>query len=250
MPYPALAARGLKIRPGQTSLTVAAPGVGKSQFWANLAHRMRVPTLYWSADTDQSDVTMRTLALHCGLTVAEVEANLTDDSWREWMFEKLGHQADHIEWVFDSPITGRHLGERLNAYAALHGEYPALTVVDNLSNTLQTDQDEYQQIKAVQTQFQALARETKSHIASLHHAKGEYDSGTKPIPQSGGLQNPFKIPEVGLTLYRPDEDNRLAVNIVKIRGGRSDPAAKYPISLSIDFARAAVLGFTPGKEDQ
>lgn len=209
---------------------------------------MRVPTLYWSADTDQSDVTIRTLALHCGLTTAEVEARLTDDSWRPWMFNSLGTKADHIEWVFDSPITGRLLGERINAFASVRGQYPHLVVVDNLQNAISNPADEYAEIKQIQTQIEHLARETKAHIALLHHAKGEYDSGTKPIPQSGGLQNPFKLPAVGLTLYRPDEDNRLALNIVKLRGGQSDPGARHPISLPIDFSRAAVLGFVTEKE--
>jgi len=208
---------------------------------------MRVPTLYWSADTDQSDVTIRTLALHTGLTVTEVEAKLTDDWWRQWMFDQVGSKADHIEWVWDSPIAGKVLGERLKAFATVRGQYPHLTVVDNRQNAL-TGADEYAEVKQVQAKIEELAKETKSHIALLHHAKGDYDSGTKPIPQSGGLQNPFKTPAVGLTLYRPDEDNRLAVNIVKQRGGKSDPAAKYPHSLSIDFSRATVLGFKPERD--
>lgn len=245
VPFPALQNAGLRIRRGQTSLTVAAPGVGKSQLWQNLAHRMRVPCLFWSADTDQTDVTIRSLALYTGFTATEVEQNLTDEQWRGWMFEKMGDKARHIEWVYDSPIAGRLLGERVKAFAEVRGEYPHLVVLDNLSNAVTNPADEYAEIRLVQTAAQQLARETKAHIAILHHAKGEYDSGNKPIPQSGGLQNPYKIPEVGLTLYRPDESNRLAVCIVKQRGGKSDPAARHPITLSVDFERATVLGYQP-----
>ena len=249
MPYPALAQAGLRLRRGQTSLTVAAPGVGKSQLWQNFAHRMKVPALVWSADTDQSDVTIRSLALHTGYTVAEVEEYLHDDTWRPFLFDRMGGRADHIDWVYDSPITARLLGERLKAFAMKFGAWPELVVLDNLSNAITNPADEYAEIRQVQSAAQQLARETRAHIAILHHAKGEYDSGTKPIPQSGGLQNPFKIPEIGITLYRPDEDNRLAVNLVKQRGGTSDPAARHPVSLSIDFARASVLGFEPEKKE-
>lgn len=243
MPYPVLENAGLRLRRGQTSLTVAAPGVGKSQFWANIAHRSKAPTLYWSADTDQSDITIRSFALHLGLTTKDVEEKLLDDAWREWVFDHLGDSADHIEWVFDSPILGKQVGERAKAFAELHGQYPHLMVLDNLSNAVTNPADEYAEIRLIQTAAQHLARETNTHIAILHHAKGEYDAGNKPIPQSGGLQNPFKIPEVGITMYRPDGDLRLAVNLVKQRGGKSDPAAKHPISLSIDFSRATVLGY-------
>lgn len=242
VPYPALVSAGLRLRRGQTSLTVAAPGVGKSQLWANLAQRMRVPTLYWSADTDQTDVTIRTLAMWLNLSVAEIEEKIDQDWYRDWAFEQLGTRADHVEWVFDSVITGKHAGERLNAFATKHGQYPHLCVLDNLSNAIQDPANEYAEIKQIMTAVQSLGRETRAHMAVLHHAKGEYDGGTKPIPQSGGLQNPFKLPEVGLTLYRPDDDTRLALNLVKNRGGKSDPGAKRPVILPIDFSRARVLG--------
>ena len=239
MPWPALANHGLRIRRGQTSLTVAAPGAGKSQFWANYAHRIGVPTAYWSADTDQTDVTSRTLAMWLGMGVAEVEDKLHDNYWRSWMFEQLGDRANHIEWVFDSSITGKHLGERLNAFAEVRGEYPHLVVLDNLSNAIANPADEYAEVKVVMGQVQVLARATNAHIAVLHHAKGIYDDGTKPIPQSGGIQNPFKTVEVGLTMHRPDE-GRLAVNVVKNRGGKSDPGARFPVYMQVDFAQALV----------
>lgn len=242
MPWPALRNAGLRFLRGQTSLTVAAPGAGKSQWWANYAQRIRVPTLYWSADTDQADVTTRTLAMWLGMEVAEVAENLRDDQWRPWMFSELGDKSDHIDWVFDSSISGKILGERLNAFAEVRGAYPHLAVLDNLSNAIQNPADEYSEIKQVMGQAQNLARATNAHIAVLHHAKGLYDDGTKPIPQSGALQNPFKLPEIGITLYRPNVD-RMGVAIVKNRGGKGDPGAQNPIFLQVDFAKAMVHGY-------
>lgn len=245
LPYPTLENAGLRLRRGQTSLWVAAPGVGKSQLLTNICYRMRVPTVYWSADTDQTEVTIRLFAMHLGMKTDEVEAKLGDDAWRGWMQDRFTGAADHIDWVFDSPITGRLLGERMKAFAEKHGEYPHMCVLDNMSNAIQNPADEYAEIKTMQTQVQQLAREINCHIGILHHAKGEYDSGAKPIPQSGGLQNPFKIPEVGVTMYRPDADSRLAVNVVKNRGGKSDPSASNPASLPINFDTATVQGFRP-----
>jgi hypothetical protein len=231
----------MRVRQGQTSLTVAAPGAGKSQLWANLAHRLRVPTLYWSADTDQLDATARTLAMWLGLEVTDVEAKLTSEAWRADLFERLGHRAEHVDWCFDSQITPKGVGERLNAFAEVHGQYPKLVVLDNLSNAITDPTNEYAEVKQVMGGVQVLARQTMSHIAVLHHAKGTFDGGETPIPQSGGIQNPFKLPELGLTLFR--RDNSMGVCIVKNRGGRSDPAARNPIFLPIDFSRATVGGF-------
>lgn len=224
-------------------MTVAAPGVGKSQLWANIAHRMRVPTLYWSGDTDQTDVTIRSLALLTGMTTEVVEQRIDDTAWSEWMRGQLA-RSRHVDWVFDSSITPAGIDSRLEAFAELHGQYPALFVVDNLSNAITSPAEEYAQTKEVLGAVQRLARERKPHIAVLSHAKGEYENGTKPIPQGGGAQNPFKLPEVGLTLYRPDEDDRLGMCVVKNRGGPADPGAKRPVTFHIDLSRASVLGWT------
>jgi RecA-family ATPase len=175
-----------------------------------------------------------------GLEVADVEKKILDPAWRTDLFGRLGSRADHIDWVFASHITGKGLGERLNAFAEVRGEYPHLVVLDNMSNCITNPESEYSEIKEMQTAMQGLARQSNAHIAILHHAKGVFDDGQKPIPQSGGLQNPFKIPELGLTLFKPD-DNRLGVCRVKDRGGRSDPGAKDPVYLPVDFARASVL---------
>lgn len=252
IPYPALVRAGVRFRPGQVSLTVAAPGVGKSQLWNNLAQRMpSVGVLYWSADTDQADITCRSLAMWSGHTVNQVEENLT--SWRDYLFDKLGDNADHVEWVFEPRIDAKGVNERIDSYAEVHGEYPNLVVLDNLSNTIAgTDQQEHIEIRNILGGVQRLARRTGAHIAVLHHAKGEYEGGDRPIPQNGALQNPFKIPEVGLTLFHPGGDQgRLGVCVVKNRsGGASDPAAQWRNAtiLQVDYSRATVLGFETREE--
>lgn len=242
MPFPALERAGVRLRRGQTSMTVAAPGVGKSQLWANLAHRCGAPTLYWSADTDQHDVTVRSLALWSGKTAADIDATMYDPSWQGYVRQWFD-RGSHIEWVFEPSITAGGVADRVSAFAEKHGEYPHLVVVDNLSNTVQNQADEYAEQKTVMAAMQRMARDINAHVAMLHHAKGEYDSGMKPIPQSGSLNNMFKLSELGLTMYRLEDDRRRAVNVVKNRGGQSDPAAKHPIFMDVDFAKAQILGW-------
>lgn len=242
MPYQVLERLGLRLRRGQLSLTVAAPGVGKSQLWLNLAERAGVPTVYWSADTDQHDVVTRATALWSGHTTAEIEVNRGDPAWVAH-YDSILTNGNHVDWIFESSITPKHVGERMLAFAEVHGEFPHLFVVDNLSNTVQHQSDELAEQKEVMTAMQRLARETQAHIAILAHAKGEYDSGSKPIPQAGALNNLFKLPEVGLTLHRADDAGLLlGLNVVKNRGGQADPGAKRPVQFEVDYARATVKG--------
>lgn len=242
VPYPALESAGLRLRRGQLSLTVAAPGVGKSQLFQNISHRCGEPTLYWSADTDRHDVTVRAVAMWSGKTTDDVDNILDDPSWGDWPQQQLLHSS-HVEWVFDSHITAEGVKDRLLAFAERHGEYPHLLVIDNLSNTVSDMSDELAEMKAVVTSMQDVARQTGAHVALLAHSKGEYENGSKPIPQGGALNNLMKWAEVGITLHRDEDGKRLGVNLVKLRGGNSDPAAKRPIYLPTNLACATVMGF-------
>lgn len=244
VPYPVLHKAGLRLLPGQTSLWVAAPGVGKSQLLSNIAQRMHgVPVVYWSADTDSHDVLVRSMAMWSGSTTEEVERQRPEKAWADHYLQKIS-AGRHVEWIFDPSITEKHLHERLLAFMEVHGEFPRLVVIDNLSNTVQHVGDEFAEQKQVLVAMQRLARESGAHIAVLAHAKGEYDNGMKPIPQNGVLNNLSKIPEVIVTLYRWDDDGKvLGVVVAKNRGGRADPGAKHPVQLQVDYSRASVLGF-------
>lgn len=241
MPFPALEKADLRLRRGQTSLWVAGSGVGKSQLLANIAQRGGFPVSYWSADTDQYVATIRTLALWMGRSTRDVEQMWLDPAWAGHIKTALA-KGSHIEWIFTSPITPRLVRERMFAFAEKHGQYPHLFVVDNLSNTVEDLNNEFSEQKQVMTSMQQLARETGAHIAMLSHAKGEYEGGTKPIPRAGALNNLFKLPELGVTLYKADE-NTLAVAVVKNRDGRDDPRAERAVRLPIDFSQATVKGW-------
>lgn len=246
MPYPLLDNAGLRLRRGQVSLTVAAPGVGKSMFWLNFAARMEVPTLYWSADTDQHDVLMRTLALYSGYTAAEVEAGYVDGSAEAKQFytNQLA-RASGIDWVFDSAIPAQRVAERLSAFAEVNGVWPQLVVLDNLSNAVQHQAESLSEQQEFIVEVKRLAQDTRAHFAVLAHAAAEFDGGTRPVPQSGILNKLSKLPEVILTLHRASEDGSVVgLNIVKNRGGKPDPSALHPVLFPVDYSRAFVGGFT------
>ena len=210
-------------------------------FWLNLALRMKVPTLFLSADTDRHDVTMRLLAATSGYEMQHCETWAANGGVKGFDPTALLARADHIQWVFDASLPPEYIIDRLAAYMELHGEYPALTVIDNLRNTIEGD-DEFREMRQATVQIQRLARLTGSHFATLTHAVGEYENGDKPIPQGGVAGKLAKDPEQVVTLFRQGPD-RLGVCSVKNRSGRPDPTAAAPMVLTVDYARSSLYGF-------
>jgi hypothetical protein len=202
---------------------------------------MGVPCAYFSGDTDRHDVTMRLLAALSGYDTRQVEQFLSD---RTPGFDAttILRGADHIQWAFEPTITGEYVTERLRAFAEVHGEYPALTVIDNLSNTVQNKSDEYAELRQVVQVMQRIARATGSHVAMLHHATGEYEDGSRAIPQSGALGKLAKIPECMLTLHRAGE-GRVGVAVVKNRSGPADPSGRTHATLNVSYPQSLVMGF-------
>lgn len=236
IPYLALDASGLRLRRGQVSLWVAAPGVGKSMLALNMGIRMGVPTIYWSADTDQHDVMMRALGVLTKNDTAKID---------EWYQDNVTYYDNElakveIEWVFDSAIPAKRVAERLQAFAEVRGEYPHLVVLDNLSNAVEHQEQELAQQKEFIVEVQRLARFTRAHFAILAHAEGKYDDQVTPIPMSGVYNKLAKLPEVVLTLHRADMlGKKLAVNVVKHRGGKA-AGIQHPTLLDVDYATAFV----------
>ena len=94
----ALSAKQIKFRRGQVCMVAAAPNAGKSMFALIYAMKAKVPTLFFSADTDTTTVMMRAAAAASGHSQVTVELNLSKDSH---YYDKHFGKLDHIKWVFD-----------------------------------------------------------------------------------------------------------------------------------------------------
>jgi replicative DNA helicase len=83
------AGNGLSFRRGQFCLLAGAPGTGKTVVATNIAVRTPVPTLYFSADSDEWTVRMRTSSILSGSMLDDVEQNLGDEAWDGFYADKL-----------------------------------------------------------------------------------------------------------------------------------------------------------------
>jgi len=227
---------GLVFRRGQFSLVGAAPGVGKTLFATNLCIRTPVPSIYFSADSDEWTVKQRACSILAGHPLTEVEKQLNDETWDAFYAGEL-RKADHVDWCFQTDIDPEFIVQRLFAHAELRGDYPQLIVVDNLGNTVVDQDNEGSELRAVCRELQRIARATNAHVVGLCHVKGPKENGTQPILLGDLLYNIGKIPELVLGLHR--ENDGLAVTVPKFRGGKHGMHIPVPL----DYTRATIGGF-------
>lgn len=221
------------------SLTAAGPGTGKSLLWLTYSLLCGVPTIYFSADSDKYDQIVRALAILNRWTVTTAR-EVVDN--RE--YDRMGALKNlPVRFEFDASPTLETMANRVEAFWHLYGEYPSLIVGDNLTN-IRTEISEmegnpFAGLEGLSDYVHTMARETGAHVAVLHHVKGEYVNGEKPIPLDGIKDQVTRVPETVLTLHRPYE-GALGVSYPKLRGGQPDPTGHSFVELAFDGSRVRI----------
>ena len=97
-------------RRAEVSMLAGTPGVGKSTLALALALKMRVPTLYISADTNAHTMAMRLASMISGKNQTDVEYLLQNDIG--WTRATLA-RGNHIVWSFESSPSLQDIDEGL-----------------------------------------------------------------------------------------------------------------------------------------
>ncbi|EHB47629.1 hypothetical protein MycrhDRAFT_5755 [Mycolicibacterium rhodesiae JS60] len=242
----ALEARGTRFVRGQLGLVCAGPGTGKSAFVLAYALKSKVPTLYFSADSDAFTQLSRSLSIISGWSLEKSsQAVLNED------IGSLGDELDALPIRFNYKASPNLdvIEDCLSAYDALYEDYPALIVVDNITNvrTESSDGDDpFSGLEALMDYLHEMARETGASVVGLHHVTGQYNDGDKPIPLGGIKGQIGRVPELIITLHREtdpySDTSSLRVSTVKNRGGKSDASGQ-------DYAELEFTGSTMQIED-
>lgn len=251
-PFHALHTAGTDLRRGQLCLCSAGPGTGKSAFVLTWALRAKVPTMYFSADSDAFTQLTRSLSV-----------------LREWTLEEsaeavLGKSLDllHSDDLTELPMrfnysaspTVDDIESSMHAYEEVYGDYPALVVVDNVTNVsggAGTDDDPFSGLESLMDYLATMARDTEACVVGLHHVTGPYNNGDKPIPLAGIKGQISRVPSLILTLHKGMEDvygvKELRVSTVKNRGGKADPSGEEFVGLKFDGDRMQITDFGEGE---
>lgn len=243
-PWPSLAAKGTVFLRGQLALVCAAPGIGKSAFTLAYALKARVPTLYFSADSDAYTQLTRSVSSLTGWSLE-----------RSSEMVRSGDLNGATPLLADIPIRFNYsaspsidqIKNSMMAYDEVYGDFPQLVVVDNITNVrtgaAANDEDPYAGLEVLMEYLHDMARQTSAFVAGLHHVTGPYNDGNKPIPLSGIKGQIGRVPELVLTLHRPLQqfgNPPLNVSTVKNRSGKSDPSGQAFVSLDFDGARMQI----------
>jgi len=234
-----LAAKQIKFRRGQVCMVAAAPNAGKSMFALIYAIKAKVPTLFFSADTDTTTVMMRAASHTSGHSQVTVENNLAGDSKHyNHHFQKI----DHIKWVFDSSPSIDDLELEIRAYVELYGEAPELIIIDNLMNVSAETDNEWSGLRAIMMELHDMARKTEACVMVLHHVseQSEYGSPSKPPARRAIHGKVSQLPALILTLGYDPNQATLAVAAVKNRFGPHTADASDYAQLLVNYAACQI----------
>ncbi|AOZ61306.1 DnaB-like dsDNA helicase [Mycobacterium phage DarthPhader] len=239
--WSAIEGKGATYRRGQLVLVCAGPGTGKSAYVLSYALKSKVPTLYFSADSDAFTQLTRSVSILSGMTLEESTRAVRDMDIPDDVAADLDPLP--IRFNYKASPSLDVIEESLSAYDALYEDYPALIVVDNITN-VRTDSsdgdDPFSGLESLMDYLHVMARETGSCVIGLHHVTGPHNDGDKPIPLSGIKGQIGRVPEMVQTLHRVSDGfgpDSLNVSTVKNRGGKSDPSGQ-------DYASLQFIGDT------
>ena len=214
----ALANKQIKFRRGQVCMVAAAPNAGKSMFALIYAIKAKVPTLFFSADTDTATVMMRAASHLSGHEQLLVESNLLSN---RHYYDKYLSEMESIQFVFDSSPSLDDIELEIKAYVELFGIPPELIVIDNLMNVVAESDNEWAGLRAIMVDFHDMARKTEACVMVLHHVseQSEYGKTTFPPARRAIHGKVSQLPALILTLGFDPLDATLKVAPVKNRFG-------------------------------
>lgn len=209
------------VRRAEVSMFAGIPGVGKSTLALALALKMKVPTLYISADTNAHTMAMRLASMISGKNQTDVEHMLENDvGWTKATLSK----GSHIVWSFDSSPTLQDIDEEVQAFEELWGCPPTAIFIDNLMDIATDGGEEFASMRAIMKELKYLARATNAAIVILHHTSEAVDG--KPCQPRSALQGKVaQLPALICTLGVVGTS--MAVAPVKNRYGRADANGQY-----------------------
>lgn len=245
VPWPTLGAY-LRPRAGNLMLTIAAAGLGKSQFALNWAVQARIPTLYLSLDTSLADQAIRILANQNAVTVDEIEKGHDEDP-ETWAARRAAElEALELPIRFAEGIsTTKEVDEVVIADTEYWGEPPALVIVDNLMDLI--SEESAGAYRAALGELKQVAKRRDTLVLALHHLRkapkkkdddGEEDQ-KKPPALDDALYAADQHAQYILSLGRPTW-NSLVVAVLKNRMGNADRWANVHVTLYADLAKAIV----------
>lgn len=235
--FPSFAERGVALRSGELSVCAGPPGAGKSTLALAMAIRSKAPCLYFSADTTEHTMKVRSLMMLTGMDREDAESSMMAD--RVWASQVLSSGIGHIGWDVSSAPTLEHIELTLAAFQEAHGEYPTLVVIDNAGDVAFDSGDEFGSLRTLMREIRWFARDTGASFLVLHHTTERVPGNPAP-PQSSLHGKIAQVPALVMTVVSDAEPGFMGVGIVKNRYGRANVSGADPVWLRYDPEHMAI----------
>lgn len=229
-PFPVFDMENVRFRYGATSMIAGKPGAFKSTLALNLLVRWvgsGHSAVYFSVDSDEFTVARRLAGIMTGAEAQKVDTDFLAGRHADYMPSLK--QFGNVRFEYRS-MEMDDIADRLAAYEAVHGSYPGIVFIDNLIDFSESSDDWSRMIDMLR-EFDALARETRSHICVLHHASEGYGNACDPVPRAAIQGKVSQIPRLILTVAA--SGSALAVCCVKNTNGPQYPDANHWMPFSV-----------------
>lgn len=243
VPFPGLADSRFQVqfRLGQLVMLAGPPGAGKSMLALSAALKMGAQgatCLYISADSDEDTMAARAAAVITGHPVNDIMQTIQFGLFREQYGDRLKKFPIRFEYDPTDPTVG-DIANALTAWVEVWGTPPSLLVVDNLMNMSGGDTNEWQAMRQAVKDLHFLARKSRMCVLVLHHTSEQDASHIEQAPPRSAIQGKVsQLPSMILTVA--NYLGVMFVGVVKQRHGVTDPMAKEPVQLQVDFATCQV----------
>ena len=169
-PFLSLARDRIQFRRGATSMIAGTPGSCKSIIALNMLaywSKEKIGCLYFSADSEEFTVVRRLAGILTGDDLDTIEKKILRGEHGRYVAAL--RKIDTVQFEYEQ-LDIQGVANRVKAYEQIYGSYPEVIFVDNLINFVESP-DDWGGMLIMTKELDALARDTRSHIVILHHAK-------------------------------------------------------------------------------
>jgi replicative DNA helicase len=238
--FPVLDQAAIKFRRGQVALIVGQPNAGKSLLALHYAVKHNLPTLFFSADTDEITTAHRAAAMLTGEKVDDIERRI-NNGWADH-YEQVLDELDNVRFCFNPSPTLDDIDLEIMAFDETWGRTPELVIVDNLMNVVAEHDNEFAGMREIAKAFHHIARESQASVIVLHHTSEAEGNPSDPPARRAIMGKISQLPELILAVAMNPMNGEYKVACVKNRSGPQDATGRTFHTLYVDPSRMQLFG--------
>ena len=237
----------MRIRRSSLHLWAGPSASFKTMAVLNAIMNMKVTTLVFSTDSDESTIASRMLGILTNTPIEQTEEWLGPTSAHLERASELLAPLDYIRWDFSPNPRLDDVWNGVYAYATVEGSWPQQIVVDIASDLyLEGHKDDWSMLKAIMREGKVLARETGAAVHLVHHVTdGWKPSQAHPVPSRGDILGKLSAIPVLMVNFAPGQDGEILAACVKNRFAKCDPSGDTYIRMRVNPLTGYVGDWVP-----